>query len=200
MRYAIDLDGVVYEWQRTVRYMLNHYRDTKLPPVSEFWHTWNAPKELISKQDWRWLWSQGVKLGLFRYGHMTKGARIGLQELDRMGHDLLIATSRPVVAVNDTLEWVSLYFRDIPLVGIHILSDGEDKRDVDADVLVDDRLENALSWGEGGQVYKRALLFDRPWNQVNDHRETHDLPRKSVVRVKGWEGVVEWATTHQNKT
>lgn len=162
MRIAVDLDGVVYEWQRTARYMLNTYRNAKLPPVSEFWFTWDAPKDRLPREDWRWLWDEGVKLGLFRYGHMTTGARVGMQELVRQGHKLSIATSRPSHAVNDTVDWVSLYFKDIPLEGIHILSQSQPKSVVDADILIDDRPENIIEWERAG---RHGIVYDRPWNQ-----------------------------------
>jgi 5'(3')-deoxyribonucleotidase len=180
MKFAIDLDGVVYEWQRTARYMLNQYRGHRLGPIKEWWTEWDSPKKHVTAQDWAWLWKEGVELGLFRYGHMTTGARVGMQELLRQGHTLSIVTHRPAQAVNDTIDWVSLYFKDIPLDGLHILSGEEPKTGVQADVLIDDKPENVIQWSEEGRI---ALLFDRPWNQgVKEH------PTR-LRRVSSWKVV-----------
>ena len=74
----MDLDGVCYEFQRTYRYMLREYRGVDMPPVEEFWTHWDAQKAYGTPADHDWMWSGGVKKGLFRYGHMVTGARKGL--------------------------------------------------------------------------------------------------------------------------
>jgi 5'(3')-deoxyribonucleotidase len=161
LRSAVDLDGVLYEFQRTYRYMIREYRGVEMPPVAEFWTTWDAQKQYGTPADHRWMWDEGVKRGLFRYGHMVTGGRRGLERLAEDGHELIIVTSRPESAVNDTMEWCSLLLKDIPIVGFHILSNGERKTSIDWDVLIDDRPENiedALSAG------RKAVLFQQPWN------------------------------------
>ena len=192
MRIGVDLDGVVYEFHRTVRYMLNHYREMDLPPADELFKEW-WPRE-VSKEDWDWVFSEGIKLGLFRYGHMTRGARVGLQALHDAGHDLLIITHRPETAVNDTIDWASLYFRDIPLAGINILSHGEPKYGVKADLLIDDKWENVRDWMEQTSITeaRRAILFDAPWNNSVPHK---DLSRLDITRAIGWSGVVSCLTS-----
>jgi 5'(3')-deoxyribonucleotidase len=161
MKIAVDLDGVCYEWQRTYRYMMREYRGIDMPPIEEFWTYWNAPDQFTTKQDRDWIWSKGVELGLFRYGHMVKGARIGLQALASAGHKLEVVTHRPANATTDTLDWVSLYFKDIPLNGFKMLTNGESKNVSTADVLIDDKMENINDWCESDRP---AVLFDQPWN------------------------------------
>lgn len=160
MKIAVDLDGVCYEWSRTARYMLREYLGLDIHGEAQTWD-WNID-EGVSKPDWDWLWSDGVKQGLFRYGHMVKGARLGLESLIRQGHTIEIATHRPANAVNDTLDWLSLYFRDIPVHGIHILSNGEPKSSVACDLLIDDKMQNATEWVKSGRP---ALQFMRPWTE-----------------------------------
>ncbi len=183
MKIAIDLDGVCYEWQRTYRYMMREYRGVDMPPVEEFWHYWNAPDQFTSAADRKWLWTQGVKHGLFRYGHMVKGTRLALTNLSWAGHELSIVTHRPKNAVNDTLDWLSLYFKDIPLAGLHIMTNGESKADVDAQILVDDKPENILEWADR-KPNGLAICFDQPWNQ-------NVQEGGAVVRCWGWEDVVD---------
>lgn len=176
MRIAVDLDGVCYEWERTVRYMLREYRGTQTVGPSQHW---DDIQQQVSYGDWQWLWSEGVRLGLFRYGHMWKGARRGLQALHDRGHDLVVVTHRPESAVVDTAEWVAYHFRDIPLRGLNILSSGQPKTSVGWDLLVDDKPSNVR---EAHRAGREAILFDQPWNQ-----ET-----VAGYRARGWKDVVEW--------
>lgn len=180
MRIAVDLDGVCYEWERTVRYMLREYRGYTREQLPESKH-WNSIEEQVEKSDWKWLWSDGVREGLFRYGHMMTGARRGLQVLATQGHRFVIVTHRPEAAVPDTIDWVTLYFKGLPYIGINVFSNQEPKSAVRADILIDDKPENVDEWA-GNQ--RSALLFDQPWNQ-------HHQPVPYVTRVKGWEGVVD---------
>jgi uncharacterized HAD superfamily protein len=188
MKIAVDLDGVVYEWQRTFRYMMNEYRGTNLGPIEEWWDGFDAFKNHVSSEDMLWLWSEGIKLGLFRYGHVTTGAIVGLRALVEDGHRLVVATHRPVLAVPDTLAWLS--YINIPWSGVHILSDGEKKTSISADVLVDDKLENAIEWAMTG---REALLYDRPWNQGAKHDP------EPYWRVSSWESVVGVVNTLEHQ-
>jgi 5'(3')-deoxyribonucleotidase len=181
MRIAVDLDGVCYEWQRTYRYMLREYRGVDMPPVEDFWHYWDAQKQYGTRADHRWMWNHGVARGLFRYGHVVKGARRGLEALAEQGHDLCIVTSRPANAAEDTHDWIELFFKGIPLSGVHILSNREPKSTVDADVLIDDRPENVEEWYAAGRT---AVLFCQPWNDAYIPR-----PRDLHVAVD-WPDVV----------
>lgn len=182
MRIAVDLDGVCYEFQRTYRYMMREYRGVDMPPVDEFWTTWDAPDAYADPADRKWMWKEGVELGLFRYGHMVRGARRGLESLVDYGHTLQIVTHRPRNAVTDTLDWVSLYFKGIPLDGFAILTEQEPKSTVSADILIDDKMENVEEWAATG---RHAVLFAKPYN----HLFGRTIER--VQRVEGWEGVVD---------
>lgn len=177
MRIAIDLDGVCYEFERTARYMLREYRGCGgLETAST---EWDWIKRQVGADDWKWLWSEGVKLGLFRYGHMVKGCRIGLQELTRK-HKIEIVTHRPRRAVTDTMDWVSLFFRDIPLDGFHMLSDGEPKSVIACDILIDDKPENLAEWASHGRT---GIILTQPWNWRYRMGRVH--------RAAGWKGVSE---------
>ncbi len=182
MRIGVDLDGVCYEFQRTYRYMLRQEFDINIPPVKDFWTEWNACDQYTTKAQRGWMWGKGVEQGLFRYGHMVTGARIGLQALHDAGHKLVIVTTRPANAVSDTLDWVSLYFKGIPLDGLHILSQGESKASVTGDLLIDDKPENVSEWAQ--VVPRQAILFDQPWNQ-------DAFTDFGVIRAKGWGEVVK---------
>ncbi len=175
MRIAVDLDGVCYEWSRTAMYMLRRFRGCSF--AHEESQTWDYIHDNVPKADWKWLWDDGIKNGLFRYGHMVKDARIGLEALYAAGHKLIIVSHRPETATTDTLDWVSLYFKNIPLAGFSLLSNNEPKTEIPWDLLIDDKpenIDNAIGHA------RQAWLFDQPWNQHYD----------SIIRVYGWQGVV----------
>lgn len=173
MRIAVDVDGVLYEWDRTARYMLRTYRDTVVGESL----TWDYIEQHVPRSDWGWLWTDGVDLGLFRYGHCVAGSIVGLRNLLADGHSLAVVTHRPSSAVPDTLAWLN--YINIQWSEVHILSNGESKAQVDADILIDDKMENVIEWAASG---RKALLFDRPWNQ--------QIEATRIERCYDWRDVV----------
>lgn len=176
-RFGLDLDGVVYKWDDTARYMLNLYCGEE---VAES-RSWDHIKDTVSPTSWTWLWSEGVKLGLFRYGHIYKGAIEGVQQLGELT-DLVVITSRPKSAVQDTLDWLG--YNRFPVAEVHILGFDQKKSDVlpHCDFYLDDGAHNIddLYDNTKGEL----LLWDRPWNQ--DHYRD-----PSIRRVSSWLEVIE---------
>jgi 5'(3')-deoxyribonucleotidase len=146
--------------------MLRTYRAyDRHGPMGQESDSWDYIKENIDPEDWKWLWVNAVPLGLFRYGHMVRDARVGLEALRDAGHKLILITHRPAMALQDTLEWVTFYFKGVPLDGFHFLSNGEDKSTIEWDLLIDDKVENIEDAVRAG---RRAILFDQPWNRDFD--------------------------------
>lgn len=183
---GLDLDGVCYHFDRTCRYMLRRRitdrGEVPSPDLLEDSTTWNGVQELVSKNDWTWLWTEGVKQGLFRYGHVVSGSIEGVQALNQLG-DVVAITSRPKEAVHDTIVWLATMFDKAPLSGIVIQSFGQKKSEVsplphvyvdDAGHNADDILRNTSS---------SVVLFDTPINQGYPAQ-----PR--LYRAKGWRDVV----------
>lgn len=187
MKLAIDCDGVMYEWSKTARYMLRTYRGyDKNGPLGKESTYWNYIQDNVDDVDWKWLWSEGVDLGLFRYGHVVTGAIEGMHTLAQEGHKLSVVTHRPASAVNDTLEFLSYLAGDLwKWDGVHIFTNMETKTTVQADILVDDKPENLAEWAETGRT---ALRFVRPWNMMVERSLIHS----NIKRADGWEGVVEY--------
>jgi len=166
-RIAVDLDGVVYDWGGTVRYLIREHHGIDLP-VSDHW---DYVEENVPPEVWRWLWTEGVELGLFRYGHHIKGSVDGLRELAKVG-SLEVVTHRPRAALQDTLRFIA----NLPDVfaGVHFLTKNEPKSIVRADLYLDDAphvIENVLDFGAS------AVVFDQEWNQYVDGR---------AFRAHGW--------------
>jgi 5'(3')-deoxyribonucleotidase len=180
MIVATDLDGVLYEYDKTARYMLRLNYPQFAESLSIESLRWDYVKDVVSKDAWDWLWTEGVKEGLFRYGHVVKDGIVGVNRL-AMDHEIHIVTHRPKHAVRDTLKWLD--FAELPISGLHILSDREKKTTVPFDCLVDDLPSNiSLALVAG----RKACLFERAWNQG------YALPS-----AKGWlgpRGVVEFVT------
>lgn len=162
----LDADGVMYEWDRTARYMLREvlpnspYADRAHPLFEESKH-WNWVQEHIEPKHWRWLWKEGVALGLFRHGHLYPGTVKAVRKLATLG-ELTLITSRPKTAVGDTLAWAA--YNQFPISDIRILSSGEKKSSVrpHCDIYLDDRVENVLDLA--GNTDAVVCLWRRPWN------------------------------------
>jgi hypothetical protein len=196
VRIGLDIDGVIYEWDRTARYMLREVLPNSpykyRPPGTIGLHfessSWDFIQERVSKEHWNWLWTEGVRLGLFRYGHLYTGSIQAIRELATIG-DVVLITHRPKQAVTDTLAWLG--YLDLPLAGVHLLTNQENKGDVTpCDIYLDDKPENCedLLRATDGTV----CLMDRPWNQ---HRPIVSVMaargvksyRKDSYRVHSWE-------------
>ena len=167
MRIGLDIDGVMYRWQKTALYML---RDV-LPNspygkelCEENWSGWNWPVEdgLVSREHWKWLWDEGIKLGLFRYGHLYPGTIQAVRHLATLG-DVELITHRPKEAVTDTLAWLGLL--NLPLSGLHLLTNQEPKSIVkpECDVYLDDKPENVVDLFHNTSC-RVSCMMSRPWN------------------------------------
>lgn len=155
VRIAIDLDGVLYNWEKTARFMLEQEFGYHLD-VSD---SWTYLPDHVSAEAWHWLWHDGVREGLFRYGHVVKGGVRAVRQLYEEGHELYAVTHRPVSSVRDTHAWLD--FMQLPFRKRYVLSDGRPKWKVAADLLIDDKPENVREWTERGRY---AILFRQPWN------------------------------------
>lgn len=188
MRVAVDIDNCLYEWDATARHMLRRYLNetgkSEIPGLTVPSTHWNYIHEQVGNEAWEWLWSYGVEQGLFRNGHIIKGALDSLRILCER-HDVILVTSRPKNAIMDTLEWVAFMLRGCKISGVHVLHSGEKKTTVPWDVLIDDGVHNAVDAVYAG---KEVLLFTQPWNAQFDVGEQLG---PLAVRVYGWGDVLE---------
>lgn len=174
IRVAVDIDGVLYNWSDTARFLLAHYRGVYVSPST----SWDHIQESISPQDWDWLWTEGVELGLFRSGHVYRGAPAGVQELYQLGAKVIIATLRKPKYRWDTLEWLLLH--RIPFDEIVFTTS---KALLNADIYIDDSPRVAREILD--ETMALMLLWDQPWN-----RTMPDLPPR-LYRVTDWAVALE---------
>lgn len=179
LRVGMDLDGVIYRWGDTVRYLLK-----------TFWGLENIPLEgrienKIPAEANTWIWKEGIENhGLFRYGSIYKGSR---EFLDRISHfcDIVVITRRPPNAIQDTLDWLA--YQKFPASEIHILGWKDKKSAIKCDAYVDDETSNAQDYlaNTDGIV----IMPDKEWNQeriwsLRFHR-THSWEEiERVLRVE----------------
>lgn len=148
----------MYQYHSAFVYMARNYLGVNMPP--DFcWDTWNWQYQYLTDVEAKWMATEAVDLGLFRYGHVMKGAIIAVRELAQQ-HELIVVTHRPKNAVKDTLAWLT--YVDLPFVGVNILSGRTPKTSVPWDLLIDDKPDN-LDDAIGHN--RAAVLFDQPWNK-----------------------------------
>lgn len=164
MRIGLDIDGVMYKWDKTARYMLRDvlpdspYK-TLLQQESQ---GWDWIKDNVAPEHWAWLWDEGIRLGLFRYGHLYPGTIQAVRRLSEIG-DVVLITHRPKASVTDTLAWLGLL--NLPLAGVHLLTNQEPKSLVEpqCDLYLDDKPNNVYDLRAFTHA-RLVCLMRRPWN------------------------------------
>lgn len=190
LRFGIDVDGVLYQWDKTARYMLRtQFGYPKDGPLGEESTHWNSIQDHVDKKQWQWLWGSGVKQGLFRYGHLYRGSIEALRSLNELG-DVVIVTHRPRSAVQDTLDWLS-YLR-LPFMEVHLLTNGEPKSSIACDMYVDDKPANIEDFETNTKAL--PLLWRRGWNEDSILMSGFGISWRAR-RVETWEEVIGYAKT-----
>lgn len=191
MRIGLDLDGVCYQFDSIARYMARRHMEEQglIPPPALYAPSknWGWIKACVPKETWRWLWTDAVHHGLFRYGHVVEGAIKGAQELTELGTVVAI-TARPQDAVHDTLAWLTLMFDRSPLAGIVIQSDGQKKSGVSPrpDVYIDDGPHNFDDLLYNTSSY--VVQYVQPWNA--DYKTSIEHAHR-LIPATNWREVVE---------
>lgn len=189
MRIGLDIDGVMYKWDKTARYMLREvlpdspYRSSLQKDLHIESPTWDYIQDTVSKEHWDWLWTEGVRLGLFRYGHLYPGTIQAVRALAEIG-EVVAITHRPKQAVNDTLDWLS--FQRFPLSGVHLLTNGESKASIYCDVYLDDKTGNVVDLFKN--TCADVFLMRRPWNMDFGTIQTKG---PGITIVEDWPEFVE---------
>ena len=187
-RIMLDLDGTVYQWERTARYLLRRWyteNEMEIPEgLYEMSPHYDHIEDVCGAWAIEWLFTEGVERGLFRDGHIHTGAGEAIQELSEMGK-IVVITKRPEAAVNDTMEWLA--FRRWKISEFHMLTASDARKsDIkpECDVYLEDsaHILEDLVLNTSGHV----IVMDRPWNQ--------DAP--AHYRAYSWDDVVDHVAKH----
>lgn len=184
MRLGIDLDGVVANF--TKGWMEFYNQDFGTDFVVSDSRRWNDLVELTHFEDISafWDWSRDIG-GRSVFWHLEPfpGAIEALHSLDEEGHEIVIITSKPAFATDDTHEWIEKH--GLPASEVHILMD---KWRVACDVYLDD----------GPHVLPR-LVQHRPESTVCRYVRPWNDPVEGVIDVRDFEEFREIVVVRQTE-
>jgi 5'(3')-deoxyribonucleotidase len=181
-RIGLDLDGVVADWSGTAMRFLNEFKGYAFDPSFEHPH-WNWLEGQVKPEDWKWLWNEAIELeAMFLDMRLFPGAFDFMEKLAEKG-DIIVLTSRPKTARQDTLRWLHDSMA-APVAGVNFFEHGVNKHLVDVDVLIEDNLDNAREYHK---ALGRVILMDKAYNQDPGW----DDPQDWRYRCKNYEEVLK---------
>jgi 5'(3')-deoxyribonucleotidase len=186
MRIGLDLDGVVADWHSSAVSLLNTYKghnlSTEDPP------SWDYIEREVGRVDWRWLWSEGITLGLFSAIRPYPGELSQAVKLANLG-DIIVITARPKPAWFDTLRWLSVYEIGPPKEVIFTSTEEkEEGRFPECDIYVDDKPENVIAMAKTGETWMRTRRYNEAvnyGNRVNGLSEFVEKVKAKIARSRG---------------
>lgn len=172
-RVALDMDGVLYDWDAQVRRMLRERFGT----VVGVSRSWDHVKDAVPAEEWRWLWQDEQVRRMFSEGYAYAGALEMADRLFDIADHLAIVTSGPDLAGPVKKAWLDEagVFRD----DFILVPRNSSKLGARADLYIDDSplVAQEVVDGDPDAI---VLLVCRPWN-----RDLARHPR--IVRVYSWE-------------
>lgn len=170
-RLGIDLDGVVADFNAGWIRLYNAEFGASLRTADVA--MWNAPVLLTHfasmSQFWRWAARAADGASIFRVLDPYPGALDALHRL-AAEHSIIIVTTKPRFAVDDTFEWLEEHA--LPTQEVHIV---DHKPLVDCDVYLEDADHNLAALHDE-RPDSIVCRYVRPWNRARD----------GLVDVSGW--------------
>lgn len=173
---AFDCDGVLYDFNDTLREWLVHrgWDRSALPEptVYSLADAWGLKDEHLHEEI-----ALALEAGaLWHIGQSLPDGVSAVRYLGEKGHRIIINTARKIRGVEQKCEAATMVWlreNGIHPDALHLADprDPKDKLAVDFDILLDDHTSNVMAALESG---RDALLIDRPWNRNNAN-----LPRAS---------------------
>lgn len=182
MRIAIDIDDVVMDFWRSLESSVATEYGIELDyEANKQWD--EAPlKHLdifgVDRGWWDWLRDRDWVWATFR---PVPGAIGAIDSLRRNGYYVELITKKPDWAEWTVWKWLGRWRPAANRVTI-IGSDQNKAEYSDADLLIDDNIDNCIDWLRTGRP---IILFDRPWN-----REV-PIQLRDQYRAENWRAVLE---------
>ena len=160
LRLGIDLDGVVADFNAGWTALHNAEFGGALTP--DLVTSWNDLHTVAGFDEmnafWEWARPNPVRRSVFRHLDLLPQALDTLRMLDDAGHRIVIITTKPDWAIQDTLHWLADNM--IPTREVHLT---DTKHEVDCDVYLDDS-PVVLPGLVAHRPHATTCRFVRPWN------------------------------------
>jgi 5'(3')-deoxyribonucleotidase len=175
LRVGIDLDGVVANFNRgwIERYNRDFGGSVSEHDVVE----WDAPVNLTHfgamGPFWDWARTCGEGRSIFRWLDTYPGAVESMTRLHDSGFEIVILTTKPDFAWDDTHTWLAE--NQVPSHEVHML---DDKTQVACDIYVDDAPHNV-----------EALVAAHPAATVCRYVQPWNNPVEGAIDVADWAAV-----------
>jgi len=155
MKIGVDVDGVLRDFMG--KFIAIYRQDypsntTKIEDVND----WNLNKFFTETEDARQYYLDNASR-IFPNAGMYPGCSDFLRQIKELGHNIIIITHQLIGTEKYTQDWLTAY--NVPYDSLVFTAD---KTIVDADIYIDDGLHYIDAYNKAG---KRAVIFDRPWNQ-----------------------------------
>lgn len=180
MRIGLDLDGVLAKWDEAAAKWFNKTYSYNFPLGSQ--PSWNWLEEQVKPEEWDAFW-QADNVVFWDRIPPYMGSFKFLQALAKKG-EVVVITSRPRFTRPATYFWLARYFDMELLAGVNFLK-GKEKYLVKCDVLIEDNLDNAISYASY-HLHSQICLMDKPYNQV-----APNLDPAYIVRCATYEEVLK---------
>ena len=155
---AVDLDGVIGEWDTAAMETLKERGD--YPLLASPSESWDYIQKNVTKGDWRWLWSH--KGGLYTMFSRMKpypGVVDAMRHLSLLGQ-VDVVSKRPAGVEELTWWWLTAW--EIPFSKLTLVGMGDKKSLYGPwDYAIDDKPENVEDLSGNGKVF----LMRRMWNR-----------------------------------
>jgi 5'(3')-deoxyribonucleotidase len=182
MRILVDVDGVVADligefckrWMfgTITPEMITHHKIVKSPEIIEF--------QIKTSINVGKNFDEFMKSSPYTFVERIKGAREGVKELIKLGHEIVFLTSLSDYpeSFQSKYEWISSNFDNLPV----ITCPSSMKHWVQADAIIDDREDICKAFEDSGM---NSFLFAQPWNS------------SEKVRYD-WESIVDFLSKYDN--
>jgi 5'(3')-deoxyribonucleotidase len=176
LHIALDLDGVLLDFSGGLCEAIKTEYDVDLMPEDiTDWDLHPVLDPIIGYSWWKWLRERDW---LWPNFPAVDGAIGAIDRLRRDGHYLEIVTAKPDWATFAVWQWLGKWRPMVHRVTI-VNTKGESKAHAtNADILIDDKIENCLEWVESRSAGE-AIVFGQPYNTEADAID-------SVYRIEGW--------------
>ena len=174
MRIGVDLDGVVANFTKgwTTQYEAEFGKKILEKDITE----WGLSKPLTHFEEEIdfWNWAKNINgSSIFRNLDIYEYSLEILYDLSKMGHEIVIISSKPWWSIHDTLMWLGE--KKIPTKEIHFI---EDKWKIDCDVYIDDapyQLDNYVKNLNNKVIIRFVREYNDPVTGALDLNEWKDL-------------------------